>query len=175
MKRSAPLRRVGAKGRRTKGGRGEKEVSAIWRSWGFEKAVATPGSGGLRPAGAGDLSPWPGDIHAVAPFLVEVKYDERVKQNSRGWTGEAFIRQTARDLEKLWARHDAVVGGPKSYPVIMARANFMAWDFWTPAWVLYEGMALPSHSRPGWVCLGPVTGSESDPAYELVISSLRER
>jgi len=122
-------------GRRRKGKRGEKEVAALWRACGWPDAVPTPGSGGLRPSGAGDLSPWPGDIARVRPWLVEVKFDENVKRPGRGIQGEGFIRRTLIDLEKLEMRHSLVAGAARSLPVLFARANLTYWRVFVPAWL----------------------------------------
>lgn len=139
---------VTQKGRRTKGKRGEKEVAHLWRLAGWEKACPTPGSGGLRPFGAGDLSPWPGDIHGIAPWLCEVKYDEKVGRPGRGWQGEGFIRATLKDLEKLWTRHSLIVGAEDPMPVLFARANLMWWRVFIPSSMLIETYGRPQ--TVGW-------------------------
>ncbi len=122
---------ISAKGRKTKGQRGEREAAAYWQTLGFPDACRSPGSGAIRSWGAGDLSPWPGDLAFTGPFLVEVKYDERMKVRGRsGVMGEAFIRQTARALEKLSKRHEGTVGRRhRTVPVIQARGSLEPWRF----------------------------------------------
>lgn len=117
---------------RPKGKRGELEVVQLWRQAGWTGAFRTPNSGGLRPFGAGDLSPWPGDIGGIKPWLCEVKYDERVKAPSRGWTGEAFIRRTLKDLDHLAIRHSFIVGATRPRPVLFARGSFEFWRVFVP-------------------------------------------
>ena len=143
------------KGRRLKGKRGEREVAALWREYGWPKAVPTPGSGGLRPHGAGDLSPWPGDIHGIAPWLCEVKYDEKVRDPSRGWQGEAFIRATLKDLQKLSDRHAGIVGAEDPLPVLFARGSFEWWRVFVPASHFIE-----TYGRPQTVAWTPEEWAE---------------
>lgn len=114
---------------RNKGRKGESEVVRLFRAAGFEKAARSPMSGGLRPYGAGDLSPWPGDLIGVEPWIVEVKRDERMDAPSRGWTGSGFVRGVLRDLQALQARHAAVVGKANPRAVLVARASFSPWRF----------------------------------------------
>lgn len=139
---------ITARGRRDKGKRAEREVARLWRFNGWPKAVPTPGSGGLRPFGAGDLSPWPGDIHGCAPWLIEVKWDEKVKLPSRGWVGEAFIRLTLKALDKLATRHAGIVGAEDPIPVLFARGNLEWWRVFIPSWLFIETYGRPQ--TVGW-------------------------
>lgn len=126
-----------------KGKRAEREVARLWRAHGWTRAVPSPGSGSLRPMGARDLSPWPGDIARIEPWLCEVKWDEKVRASSRGWMGEAFIRRTCRRLEELWHRHASIVGAESPNPVLFARASYMDWECWVPDWLFLD------HYAPG--------------------------
>lgn len=143
------------KGSQRKGKVGEREVVALWRTAGWIDAVRTPNSGGIRPYGARDTSPWPGDIRRVEPFLCEVKYDEKAKAPSRGWVGEAFVRETLLDLQHLWFRQAGVIGGRFDLlPVSFIRASFQWWTAWVPIWLAtrYWGM---QENEWGWVGLDP--------------------
>jgi hypothetical protein len=99
----------------------------MFRAAGYDRACRSPGSGAIRPYGAGDMSPWPGDLAFTGPFMVEVKYDERVWNQGGGktWIGSTFIRKTLRDLDKLAARR--VIGKPRPIPVLFARSNLKPW------------------------------------------------
>lgn len=143
-----------AKASRRKGKDAEREVARIFRHYGYEKAAPTPGSGGLRPYGAGDLSPFPGDLFGCEPFLVEVKRDERAGSPSHGWTGEAFVRATLKDLSKLATRHNAVVGGSLVVPILVVRASYDPWTFYAPERSLrvFLGMSAGG-SADAWVGL----------------------
>lgn len=138
--------------KRTKGKQGEREAAAMWRHHGWGAACPSPGSGGMRPYGAGDLSPWPGDLHGVSPWLVEVKRDEKLAATSRTFQGHGFVRGVLRSLAALWIRHAGVVGGARPLPVMMGRSNFDAWRFFVPVWLLEEwlGTKMPSGSEE-WV------------------------
>lgn len=142
-----------SRGRRQKGRRGEREVAAMWRAAGWSKAVPTPGSGGLRPHGAGDLSPWPGDIWGIEPWLCEVKYDEHVYAPSWGWVGESFIRATLTDLRKLYSRHAGIIGRADPVPALFARSNLRPWRVFVPDWAVVEAWGLSDGfvDGDGWV------------------------
>lgn len=150
-----------AAGRRTKGQRGEREAAAIWKSLGFPKACRSPGSGAIRSWGAGDLSPWPGDLAFTGPFLVEVKYDERMRVPGRsGVVGEAFVRQTARALEKLAKRHNGTVGARhRTIPVLMARGSWEPWRYFVAESDLRGWLGVESPTLEGsvWVELDGLT------------------
>jgi len=139
---------------RDKGSRGEREVVAMFRSAGWDRAARSPGSGSIRPFGAGDMSPWPGDLCFVEPWLVEVKYDERVEEGGvRTWAGSTFVKATLRDLEKLWVRHAGIVGRAAPKPVLFARANLAPWRVWVPTSLLGSWhLPLESHT---WVEITP--------------------
>jgi hypothetical protein len=137
-----------------KGKRGEREVVTQFRLHGFPKAARTPGSGSLRPYGAGDASPWPGDIYGVEPYLVEVKYDEKVEAGGvRSWPGRGFIQGVLRDLDKLANRK--IIGKPSPIPVLFARANFHPWRVWVrDDWM---GVDVVRSEPPGWIEITPYT------------------
>lgn len=134
-----------AAGKRTKGQRGEREAAAFWQSLGFERACRSPGSGAIRSWGAGDLSPWPGDLAFTGSFLVEVKFDERMKVRGRsGVAGEAFVRQTGRALQKLAKRHNGTVGARhRTIPVLQARASWEPWRWFVDESDLRVFLGLP--------------------------------
>jgi hypothetical protein len=136
------MRRVSHRGSKQKGARGEAEVVEMFRANGYAKAARSPGSGAMRPYGAGDLSPWPGDLIGVEPFLVEVKYDERVYAQGdviqRTWAGSPFIKVTLRALEKLADRHNGIVGGTRVIPVLFARSNMKGWRVFIPQTVFLD-------------------------------------
>lgn len=116
---------------KVKGSKGEREVVAMFRAAGFDRAARSPGSGSLRPYGAGDMSPWPGDLAFVTPFMVEVKYDERVEAGGvRTWPGSTFVKATLRDLAQLQRQHASIVGRRAAIPVLFARANLHPWRVW---------------------------------------------
>lgn len=104
-----------AKRARQRGKQGETEVVKLWRTAGWTWAARSPGSGSLRPYGSGDVSPWPGDIIGVQPWLVEVKLAQASTAPSREWPGSAFTRKTMHDLLQLSSRH------PGSRPVMFMR------------------------------------------------------
>lgn len=136
---------------RGKGRRGEREVAATWRARGYTRAAPTPGSGGMRPYGAGDLSPWPGDIWGIEPWLCEVKFDEHVtdpsgRSQTRGWDGSGFVREVLRSLQALWGRHNGIIGRREEMlPVLAARASFQAWRWFVPDWLFAE-WAMPERA-----------------------------
>lgn len=135
-----------------KGKRGEREVVTLWRQHGWPKAARSPGSGALRPYGAGDLSPWPGDLIGTEPWIVEVKYDERVYARSRGWWGSGFLRQVLEDLGKLADRHASVIGRREPpVPVLFARSNHRPWRVFVPEPVFRRAYGLGPAGDGGWV------------------------
>ena len=136
---------------RSKGQRGEREVAHLWRMAGYLRACPTPGSGGLRPYGAGDLSPWPGDIAFIRPWLCEVKFDEHVKDHSRGWVGSSFVRARLRELTKLADRH--IIGAVRPRPVLFARGSFEDWRVFVPAadFLLWCGTYILNADPHEWV------------------------
>lgn len=146
---------------RDKGKRGEREVALLWKMAGYLRACPTPGSGGLRPYGAGDTSPWPGDIAFIQPWLCEVKFDEKVKAPSRGWAGQSFVRRTLRDLDKLASRH--IIGGAKLRPCLFARASFEEWHVWAREAEVLPWLGLHWPSTDGWVEL------TTDQFFELAL------
>ena len=115
--------------RKNKGRQGEIEVMHMFRDAGYTDAARAPGSGAYRPYGSGDLSPWPGDLAFVKPWLVEVKYAEAsVAGGERTWPGSTFIKATLRDLSKLADRRNAQFGiRVREIPVLFTRANFEPW------------------------------------------------
>jgi hypothetical protein len=150
-----PRTKAGAK---QKGKTGEREVAALWRSYGWEKACPTPGSGALRPWGAGDIPAWPGDIAFIGSWCCEVKRTEKMnaatgRANTKGWDGEAFIRATIREHSKLVDRLNTSVGGKRWRSVVVGRASFQPWRWFIPetAFRVYQG-ALPMARYDGyWV------------------------
>jgi hypothetical protein len=141
------------KSRKGKGAQGEREVAALWRSYGWKRACPTPGSGSLRPWGAGDIPAWPGDIAFIQPFICEVKRDQKVAQHSRGWEGSAFIRATLRDLSDLADRLNGTVGKrARVRPVGCFRANFQDWRWFIPTFELAYWLGCSEDG--GWVELG---------------------
>lgn len=142
---------MAAKNVRQKGKAGEREVVELWRAHGWPRAARSPGSGAVRPYGAGDMSPWPGDLFGTRPWLVEVKFDEKVKAHSRGWEGEAFIRSTLKGLAKLSLRHNAVVGAGRVLPVLFARGTLRAWRVFVPSPLFVARFGgSPNHSDVSW-------------------------
>lgn len=170
MKRT-PLRRVSKRGSRDKGSRGEKEVVQMFRVAGWPDACRSPGSGSLRPWGAGDMSPWPGDLAYTNPFIVEVKYDEKVYRQGekvkRTWVGSAFLREKLRDLTKLGARHNGIVGAHPQYPVLFARSNLKPWRVFVdePTFAKAWGVTF-SVDRATWVEITP------EEFFEVVVPSV---
>jgi hypothetical protein len=123
---------------RDKGSRGEREVVDIFRRHGYEGTMRAPGSGALRSYGAGDLSPFPGDllvkrtqVDRPLKLIVEVKYDERVEAGGlRTLPGSTFLKATLRDLGKLTDQHnERTIGGGYKWPLLVARANLHPWRF----------------------------------------------
>lgn len=139
-----------------KGKRGEREVVHLWVAYGWDDAVKSPSSGGIRRYGAGDLSPWPGDVAGISPWICEVKHDEELKRPSRnGWVGEGFTRRTLIDLEKLWARHAGTIGKRVApIPVLFARPTYEDWRVFVQATV-FEAAVGASLGGSGWVQLYP--------------------
>jgi len=139
-----------------KGKRGEREVVHLWISYGWDGAVRSPSSGGIRRYGAGDLSPWPGDVAGIQPWICEVKHDEELKRPSRdGWVGEGFTRRTLIDLHKLWVRHAGIIGKRVApIPVLFARPSYEDWRVFVQAFV-FEAAAGASIGGDGWVQLTP--------------------
>lgn len=127
-----------------KGKRGEREVVAYWRLYGWDKAHRSPGSGALRPYGARDLSPYPCDVVGIAPFMCEVKYDERARKAGRGWPGQAFVKATLKDLQTTWFAHAGVVGSRHDpIPCAFVRGSFEDWTVWVPEWFCAIGWQVP--------------------------------
>ena len=117
---------------RSKGQKGEREVVARYRANGYPDAVRSPGSGALRSSGAGSLSPWPGDLARVRPWLVEVKRDERShatgEKVQRTWPGSTFIRKTLRDLDQLARFHEGMTTPRVNVvPVLWVRGGQEPW------------------------------------------------
>lgn len=156
-----------------KGKRGEREVVHLWLNYGWEEAVKSPNSGGIRRYGAGDISPWPGDIAGIDPWICEVKHDEELKRPSRnGWVGEGFTRRTLVSLEKLWARHAGTIGKRVApIPVLFARPSYEDWRVFVQATTFLHAA--------GWSVLFAVDGAEwiqltPDQFFEDVAIPLRE-
>lgn len=139
-----------------KGKRGEREVVRMWIAAGWTDAVKSPQSGGVRRYGARDISPWPGDVADIQPWICEVKFDEELKRPSRnGWVGEGFTRRTLIDLESLWARHARTIGKRVApIPVLFARPTFEDWRVFVQATV-FEAVVGASSGGSGWVQLTP--------------------
>ena len=120
-----------------KGARGEREVVAMFRDAGWHGTMRAPGSGSLRSYGAGSPSPFPGDIivkrgeyERTEPWIVEVKYDERLADGGvRTWQGSTFIMATLRDLAKETDR-TKIIGRPSNVPVLFARSARIPWQVW---------------------------------------------
>lgn len=129
----------------------------MFRAAGFDRAARSPGSGSIRPYGAGDMSPWPGDLCFVDPWMVEVKYDERVEAGGeRTWPGSTFVKGTLRDLAKLQRQHAAIVGRYAPIPVLFARANLHPWRVWIPESLFLMGSDSSLGYHPGaWVEVTP--------------------
>lgn len=144
-----------------KGKRGEREVVRLWLAYGWPEAVRSPSSGGIRPYGAGSLSPWPGDVANIQPWICEVKHDEELRRPSRnGWVGEGFTRRTLVELEKLWARHAGTIGKRVTpMPVLFARPSYEDWRVFVQADVFEFAVGYESTDRSVldsiWVQLTP--------------------
>lgn len=102
----------------------------------------------MRPYGAGDLSPWPGDLAFTNPFIVEVKRDERANAPSRGHPGESFIRGVLREHSALTRRHSGIVGGSRRIAVLVARASLQPWSFFVAAPLVTEAWGLSAPADP---------------------------
>ena len=139
--------------RKNKGRQGEIEVMHLFRDAGYTDAARAPGSGAYRPYGAGDLSPWPGDLAFVRPWLVEVKYAEAsIAGGTKTWSGSTFIKATLRDLGKLADRRNAQPGRRhRDIPVLFTRANFEPWRVFVRDGVFREA-TVPGFPHPDrWV------------------------
>lgn len=136
-----------------KGSRAERQVVALWRENGWPRACRSPGSGSLRPYGAQDSSPWPGDLAHVEPWIVEVKCDERAARIGRsGIEGEAFVRAALRRLAGTLER--SRITGRRRYACLFLRSNRRPWRVWTSADVLaaaHRRRRVPSCE--GWLQL----------------------
>lgn len=149
-------RTVGPKGRRIKGRRFEKELASLFAEHGWSRACPSPASGGLRPYGPRDSSPWPGDLSFVKPFCVEAKNDERSTAPSRGWPGEAFVRATCRAHATTVRRSKAV--GQTLIGVVATRSAFTSPRFFVPEDVFLRWLssgATPSAGKEVWVEVTP--------------------
>lgn len=159
-------RRLAASHARERGRKSEAAVVRAWRAAGWPDAFRTPGSGSWRPYGAEDSSPFPLDIASgwpvgwagdrepwAGPWMIEVKWDERVAQPSRaGWIGEAFIRRTLRTVRDQARRYNATVGGAGVTPVAFMRAARQPWRVFVPA-----GVVIATAADDTWIELDDTT------------------
>lgn len=146
---------------RSKGQKGEREVVALFRANGYPDAVRSPGSGALRSSGAGSLSPWPGDLARVRPWLIEVKRRESSHETGekvrRTWPGSSFIRSTLRDLTKLADYHQRMITPrPNVVPVLFIRGAHEPWRVFVTEYRFQMEMSsmtagMPPFAATGWV------------------------
>lgn len=126
---------------RRRGKAGEYEVVKAFKAHGWPDAFRTPGSGAWRPYGAQDTSPFPLDVASgwpagypedrrspmAGPWIVEVKFDERMAKAGRGIIGEAFIRATLKKVDQQWRQYVDVPGARKIQPALWGRASNQQW------------------------------------------------
>lgn len=120
---------------RSKGQKGEREVVALFRANGYPDAVRSPGSGALRSSGAGSLSPWPGDLARVKPWLIEVKRTEKSHTGTgKTWPGSTFVKGTLRDLIQLAEYHQRLTTPtPTMIPALFIRGALEPWRVFVTA------------------------------------------
>lgn len=128
---------------RRRGKDGEREVVRLWHREGWTEAFRTPGSGSWRPYGAGDQSPFPLDVASgwpggypgerspwAGPWMVEVKYDERVRL-------PGFVRATLRKADQQAVRYRDTTGGRVVHPCAFMRRNREPWRVFYPIELLH--------------------------------------